>query len=192
MDGAGKTTLQRGLAEALRAEGRAVLETKEPTEGPLGRRIRAIAAAGRGEVSAEEELALFHEDRRQHVAERVRPALARGEVVIQDRSYFSTIAYQGQRGLDRARIRTESEAIAPRPDLLLILDLPPEEALARIRRGRSAADDFEGLASLTAVREVFLGFTEAVVLDARRPADALQAAARAALAAVETRRARED
>ncbi len=177
IDGSGKSTLAGGLGEALEARGFRVFRTREPTDGPLGRRIRALAAASRSAVSPEEEFQLFHEDRRAHVTEVVRPALARGEIVIQDRSYFSTVAYQGQRGLDRTRLLLESEAIAPRPDLLLVVDLPVNEALARINARRRSSDDFESEATLEEVRRAFLAFEGAIVLDGRRsPDEVLQAA----------------
>lgn len=183
IDGGGKTTLQHGLADWLRSEGREVVTTKEPTDGPIGRRIRAVAAKGRGTLTAEEELALFHEDRRIHVAEVVRPALGRGAVVVQDRSYFSTVAYQGQRGLDRAELLRASTAIAPVPDLLLVVDLPASSALERILARGGATDDFERLESLEALREVFVGFAGAVILDgAGAPEDVLASAKTAAAA----------
>jgi dTMP kinase len=95
IDGAGKTTLRAGLAAALRSEGHEVVETKEPTDGPLGQEIRRLARVGRDTVTPEAELELFLRDRAQHVAELVLPALARHAVVLQDRSYYSTVAYQG-------------------------------------------------------------------------------------------------
>ncbi len=190
VDGGGKSTLARGLARALRARGLTVVETKEPTDGPLGQQIRALARGARETISAEEELALFLEDRRRHVADVVRPALARGEVVVQDRSYFSTVAYQGERGLDRARLMAESEAIAPRPDVLLVIDLPADVALARIRAARGdGADDFERLEALARIREVFLGFGEGRVLDGTAPAEAVLAAALAEVGAALRERA---
>ncbi|MFO0725265.1 MAG: dTMP kinase [Myxococcota bacterium] len=170
IDGAGKTTLRDGLARRAQALGHEVVCTKEPTDGPLGQQIRALARAGRESVSPEEELRLFHEDRQQHVETLVLPALARGAVVLQDRSYFSTVAYQGERGLDRARLRALEESIAPVPDLLLVLDLPAEVSLARVAK-RGASDDFESLASLRRVREVFLGFEGKHVIDATQGPD---------------------
>src|SRR5205807_401534 len=113
-----KTTLARGIARELRAKGFEVVETKEPTDGPIGKQIRRIAEAGRSAITAEEEFALFHEDRKQHVAEVVRPAIDAGKTVVQDRSYFSTVVYQGDRGLDRERLLRLSESIAPTPDVL--------------------------------------------------------------------------
>ncbi|MBI4821516.1 MAG: dTMP kinase [Deltaproteobacteria bacterium] len=159
IDGAGKTTLIRSVAAALREHGREVVVTKEPTDGPLGRKIRELAATGRGTVTPEEELALFHEDRRIHVAEVVRPALAAGHTVLQDRSYFSTLAYQGDRGLDPGRILEESLRVAEEPDVLFVVDVPAEVALERIRRTRGAdRDDFEALDSLRRVSKVFRAF----------------------------------
>lgn len=166
IDGSGKSTLAGRLADALRAAGRTVVETREPTSGPFGRRIREIAASGRDGVTAEEELELFMKDRAEHVAEIVRPALARGDVVVQDRSYFSTVAYQGERGLDREALLADNQKIAPAPDVLLVVDVPAETAAARIREGRGFTDDFEAVDSLRRIREVFLGFEGAQVVDA--------------------------
>ncbi|MBK8011469.1 MAG: dTMP kinase [Deltaproteobacteria bacterium] len=170
IDGSGKSTLARALAGALNARGWPdVVVTREPTDGPFGREIRAIAARGRANVTKEHEYRLFQDDRRAHVEAVVRPALARGAVVIQDRSYFSTLVYQGERGLDPAVMRTESEQIAPRPDLLFVIDVPVEVAMARIRSTRAATDDFERQESLTRVRRRFLGFEEAHIVDGTRP-----------------------
>jgi dTMP kinase len=166
IDGSGKTTLGRGIAASLSARGFEVVETKEPTDGPIGQQIRALAERGRSAVSPEEEFRLFHEDRRAHVASLVKPALDAGKVVVQDRSYFSTIVYQGDRGLDRARLLSMSEAIAPKPDVLFVVDVPAEVAVARIRRARpTVKDDFETLETLTRIRQVFLDLPGATVID---------------------------
>lgn len=180
IDGAGKSTLIRGLAEALRARGGEVVTTKEPTDGPIGQQIRTLARLGRDAVTPEEELELFLLDRARHVADVVLPALARGAVVLQDRSYFSTVAYQGGRGIDRDTILARSRAVAPAPHLLLILDLPAEVSVARVA-GRGTADDFEGLEQLRRVREVFRSFPEGVCLDATRAPQELCAQALAVL-----------
>ena len=178
IDGSGKSTLARGLCRSIREGGREVVSTREPTDGPIGRRIRALASSGRESVSPEEEFELFHEDRKTHVDLVVRPALARGSVVVQDRSYFSTVAYQGQRGLDREELLRKSRAIAPEPDILLIVDLPVDVALKRIRKGRDqGADGFETRATLESVRRQFLAFPGATVLDgAQTPEDVLRCA----------------
>jgi dTMP kinase len=155
IDGAGKSTQVRRLAETLRHEGRTVVESREPTDGPWGRKIRASAAAGR--MSLDDELHAFVEDRKEHVAAVIGPALARGEIVLLDRYYFSTIAYQGARGGDVDAIRRMNEAMAPRPDLVLLIDFSPAEGLRRIRESRGGVpDDFERLDQLEAIRAIFL------------------------------------
>ena len=131
VDGAGKTTQAMGLAAILARFGRRVLCTREPTSGPAGRRLRDYLAGSRRHLTAVEELALFQADRREHVEKTIRPALARGWVVITDRYYYSSAAYQGALGLDPEAILAESEAFAPRPDLVVIFTLPLPLALAR-------------------------------------------------------------
>lgn len=177
IDGAGKSTQVRRLAEALRAEGRAVTVSREPTDGPWGRKIRASAAAQR--MSLDDELHAFIEDRKEHVATVIRPALERGDVVLLDRYYFSTIAYQGARGGDVAAIRAANEAIAPKPDLVLLIDFDPAAALDRIRGARGdVPDQFEKLDQLQAIRTIFLDQEAAEptlfhVVDGGRDSDAV-------------------
>ena len=124
LDGSGKSTQLERQAARLRAAGHDVVATREPTPGPNGRRIRELAAAGE-RAPAPDELALFVADRREHVAEVIAPALARGALVLTDRYFLSTVAYQGARGLDPERLLRESEAEFPLPDLALLFDLDP-------------------------------------------------------------------
>lgn len=143
IDGAGKSTQLGRLAAALRAAGRAVVETREPTGGPFGRRIRAMARSGE-RVAPEEELRWFVEDRREHVAAVIRPALADGVIVLTDRYFLSTVAYQGARGLDPRRLLVDAEAAFPLPDLALLLEMDPAGGLARVAgRGGAAEPAFE-------------------------------------------------
>jgi dTMP kinase len=183
IDGAGKTTQARRLTACLREAGYPVLYTSEPTGGPTGRRIRTLIAAGRGGLRPEEELDLFVQDRREHVAAVIRPALERHEVVLLDRYYFSTMAYQGALGLDPEAIRRLNEAFAPRPHLTFVLDLPPGAGLDRIRGSRPAAPDtFEREEYLERVRALFANLRGADILhlDATQPADAVAARIRTA------------
>lgn len=131
IDGSGKTTQARWLAEALRQKGYEVVLTREPSDGPLGRRLRRYLAASPRRLSSELELAWFLADRRDHVETIIRPALEQGKVVISDRYYYSSAAYQGARGLDPEAILRLNEAFAPRPDLVLLLEVPVAEALRR-------------------------------------------------------------
>jgi dTMP kinase len=154
IDGTGKSTQARRLAEWFQSQGRDVVASREPTDGPWGRQIRATAETGR--LSPEEELELFLKDRREHVEQLIAPALAAGKVVILDRYYFSTMAYQGSRGVDPAEIRRQNEAFAPVPDLLFILDLDVDTALSRIGGRGDTANEFEKHDSLAKCREVFM------------------------------------
>lgn len=157
IDGAGKSTQHARLARRLEAEGYRVVASREPTDGPHGRRIREIAQAGRQAMSAEEEVRLFLDDRREHVAQVIAPGLAAGQVVLLDRYYLSTIAYQGALGIDPGFIQQANESFAPPPDLALILMLPVAEALARIRAGRTGGLDvaFERADYLERVAAIF-------------------------------------
>jgi dTMP kinase len=131
VDGAGKTTQALSLAATLARIGRRVLFTQEPTFGPAGRRLRDYLAGKKRHLTAQEELDLFQTDRREHVAETIRPALLRGWIVITDRYYYSSAAYQGALGIDPQAILAASEAFVPRPDLVVIFGLPLPVALAR-------------------------------------------------------------
>jgi len=154
IDGTGKSTQVKLLGEWFEKHGRTVVLSREPTDGPWGRKLRESGDSGR--LSPADELEYFLNDRRQHVEEIIRPSLAAGKVVILDRYYFSTMAYQGARGLDPAEIRRRNEAFAPVPDHLFILDLDVDTALARIGSRGDTANEFEQRESLEACRRVFL------------------------------------
>jgi dTMP kinase len=154
IDGTGKTTVARRVASYFSSLGREVVVSHEPTNGPWGRKLRESAAKGR--MSAEEELDCLLQDRRSHVDELIRPALQEGKVVILDRYYFSTMAYQGTRGIDPGTIRQMNEEFAPIPDHLMILDLDVDEALLRIGGRGDTANHFERRDSLQLCREFFL------------------------------------
>ena len=177
-DGAGKSTLQRGLAAHLAAQGITIVQSREPTNGPHGTALRQAALVKR--LAPEQELALLLKDRRAHIEDVIAPALARGEWVILDRYYFSTIAYQGAAGLDLAMLQAVNEAFAPPPDVLLLLDLPVAESLKRIKTRGEQSDEFERPNTLKRVREIFLTFASlpyAAVLDACKAPEALLVAA---------------
>jgi dTMP kinase len=133
IDGTGKTTQALSLAATLARMGRGVLFTQEPTFGPAGRRLLDYLAGAERHLTAAEELDLFQADRREHVAGTIQPALRHSWLVITDRYYYSSAAYQGALGLDPLTILAESESFAPRPDLVVIFTLPLDVALARRR-----------------------------------------------------------
>jgi dTMP kinase len=172
IDGAGKTTQVRLLAEALRRLRQHVITSKEPTDGPWGRKIRESAAAGR--LSLEDELEAFVNDRIDHVRTVIRPALDAGEIVILDRYFYSTIAYQGSRGRDIADLKATMEGIAPIPEIVFLLDVTPEEGIRRISESRNEQpNEFEKIETLTRVREAFHAIREPriVTIDGSRPVE---------------------
>jgi len=174
-DGSGKSTQLPRLAARLEAEGRRVVSTREPYDCPAGRAIRSMARSGR-RVAPEQELAWFFEQRRAHVREVVRPALARGEVVLSDRYFISTAAYQGARGLDAAAILAASEAEFPVPDLVLWLDLPVAAGLERASaRGEPHEPAFEERSFLGRVRSTMASLARDYIvrIDASGDSDAV-------------------
>lgn len=174
IDGTGKSTQVRLLAEWFRSQGREVITSREPTDGHWGKLARN---SGNVRLSAEEELELFLKDRAEHVEQLIQPSLDAGKVVILDRYYFSTMAYQGCRGFDPADIRRRNEAFAPLPDFLFILDLDVDAALARIGARGDIANEFEKRENLLRCREIFMtlkGEPFVHVIDTSRTPDEVQ------------------
>jgi dTMP kinase len=187
-EGAGKSTLIRGLAQRFEATGREVVTTREPggTEGAEA--IRALLVTGAGDRwTPLSELCLFYAARQDHLERLIRPALARGAIVLCDRFADSTRAYQGQAGgAGSEAVETLDRLIVneTQPDLTLILDLDPQIGLARAAARRGDEDRFEGkaLAFHTSLRGAYLALAQQFssrceILDAERaPSDLLEAA----------------
>ncbi len=160
-EGAGKSTNREYLAERLRAAGIDVVLTREPGGTPLAERIRELLLAPSDEaMCADTELLLVFAARAQHLAEVIRPALARGAVVLCDRFTDATYAYQGGgRGLSPERIAVLEQFVQNglQPDLTLVFDLPVEVGLARASaRGRLDRFEQEGRVFFDAVRSTYL------------------------------------
>jgi len=138
-DGSGKTTQARLLAEWLGEQGYEVVLTREPGGTDIGDQIRVVLHDPRNTaMDARTEILLYSASRAQHVAERIRPALAAGKIVISDRYADSTLAYQGYgRGLDLETLQrvTTFATGGLKPDLTLYLDVPPEAGLQRRQLG---------------------------------------------------------
>ncbi|MBD8149882.1 dTMP kinase [Pseudomonas fluorescens] len=185
-EGAGKSTNRDYLAERLRAAGIEVVLTREPGGTPLAERIREVLLTpGEEPMNPDTELLLVFAARAQHLAEVIRPALARGAVVICDRFTDSTYAYQGGgRGLCQERIAALETFVQGdlRPDLTLLFDLPVEVGMARASaRGRLDRFELEGQAFFDAVRTAFLERARAEparyhLLDAAQPLAQVQQA----------------
>jgi dTMP kinase len=153
IDGAGKTTQVRLLSERLQLAGMDVVSSKEPTDGPWGARVRQSAITGR--LPLEDETHAFLEDRKEHVRDLVAPALEAGKVVILDRYFYSTIAYQGARGQDVQDL-IERTAQFPRPDITFLIDIDPAVAVSRIANGRGETpNQFERAEYLAEARKIF-------------------------------------
>lgn len=173
-EGAGKSTQIRRLAAALEAGGRTVVVTREPGGTPLAEAIRALILGPGASGDALTQALLFAAARREHIRVLIEPALAAGAIVLCDRFADSTRAYQGGRLPAPALDATISLATGDlAPDLTLLLDLPPEEGLARARGRGGDADTFEraDLAFHADVRARFLALAKAepdriVVIDA--------------------------
>lgn len=164
-DGSGKTTQSRRLADWL-ARSREVVFTREPGGTPLGAEIRQLLLHTGGDIHDRAEALLYAADRAQHIATFVRPALARGAIVLQDRYLDSSVAYQGEgRELEPDDIRRLSlwAAEGLMPNLTVLLDVPPAEGRMRLAardarpdRLESAGDDFH-----ERVRAAYLRLAEA-------------------------------
>ena len=153
IDGCGKSTQSKLLLEKLEGEGEKVIILKEPTKRPHGQKLWDMLH-GKRKATNEEILELFVLDRKQHVEEKIEPALDSGAVVLMDRYYYSSMAYQVAGGIDVEEIREKHE-FAPKPDVVLIFDLPVSVALERVK-GHSDADEFEKEEHLEKVREAYL------------------------------------
>ena len=147
VEGCGKTTQARMLAELLRRRGREVVETREPGGSPIGPSLRALLLSDGSELLPSTELLLYAAERSEHVGRVIRPALERGGWVVCDRYGDATRAYQAfGRRLPREAVE-QVHALATgglEPALTLFLRLPVEEALARARSRNSTSSSSEG------------------------------------------------
>jgi dTMP kinase len=181
IEGSGKSTLLSGLSDRLRSAGREIFVTREPGGTPVGDAIRALFLDRSVSIAPLTEALLVNAARAQHVADRIRPELAAGRIVLCDRFVDSTLAYQGYgRGLDLQVLRRLCDAATGglQPDLTLVLDLSVETSRERMgSRGRpvdrlEAEDD----GFHERIRRGFLELAQGpryCVLDATLPQEAL-------------------
>jgi dTMP kinase len=184
-DGVGKSTQAALLEQWLGGCGRTVVRTREPGGTDAGVEIREIVLHHRGDIAPRAEALLYAADRAHHVATVVRPALERGDVVLQDRYIDSSVAYQGAgRVLDADQVRELSlwatEGLLP--DLTILLDLDETSARARLDSSRTRYDRLEAERSdfHARVRAAYLALAEAeperfLVVDASQPVDDIAA-----------------
>ena len=154
IDGTGKSTQMSLLATAMKKKGLAVIETREPTDGKFGRKIRELYT-NRSDATPEQELELFLADRQEHVDQVLTPGLRQGKIILCDRYFLSTAAYQGAIGFSPAEI-IEKNSFAPSPDLALLFYVPPKIGIERITTGRGdTLNDFEEETTLQKVAAIF-------------------------------------
>ena len=179
IDGSGKTCACEELVKRLQSVGYDVVHLREPThESQWGKEIRARSPAG--ELTPEEELDLYTKDREWHIANRIQPALEEGKVVLMDRYFFASGAYQSTvldlHWSEILRINRE-EISSPEPDIVFILDVPAEIGLERATRRTGRANlQFELIDRLVKVRKNYLEMIENdgakfELIDAKNPLD---------------------
>jgi len=193
-EGAGKSTALQLVRDWLKERGRRTLLTREPGGTPAAEKIRKLLLDPQtGDIDPVTELLLMFAARRENVVDRIQPALADGVDVICDRFTDASFAYQGAgRGLGSAPVELVAGLVHPElePDLVLVLDVPVETGLERIKCRQGGPDRFEGgrKAFLERVRQAYLDRARAnperyVVIDADRALDQVSAEIRATLAA---------
>lgn len=187
-DGSGKSTQSTLLVDWLRSDGRTVLTTREPGGTELGDELREIVLHRRGHIAPRAEALIYAADRAHHVATVVRPAIERGDIVVQDRYLDSSVAYQGVgRGLGADEVRNVSlwatEGLLP--DLTVLLDLDVELGRNRLDAARTRFDRLESeeQAFHATVREAYLQIAAAepsrfLVVDGAGSTDSIAAEVR--------------
>lgn len=185
IDGSGKSTQARILAEALRADGRDVVLTREPGGSPGAEEIRRLVLEGEPDRwSAETEILLFTAARRDHLERLIEPSLKAGKIVISDRFADSTRMYQGLSRGDLRKVVDKLHAlmIGREPDLTFIIDMEPEVGLARARGRNGTEERFEdfGADLQRRMRTGFLALAREFpgrcrVIDGNRPSETVAA-----------------
>jgi dTMP kinase len=168
IDGCGKSTHARLLTEWLKKRRHEVLLTAEPTEGRIGRFIREVLS-GREVVDPKTLALLFTADRYEHLQNVVEPALRGGKLVVSERYYHSTIAYQNAQGVDWNWL-FDLNRHARKPDLTILLDVKPKKGVSRTRTN----EIFEEVEFLQRVRDNYLKFPDVVKVDTSRPVQEVQ------------------
>jgi dTMP kinase len=156
LDGSGKTTHAYRLVQNLQKRGFDAVYTTEPSEGEIGKFIRASVLQGKKRVPRVVEALLFAVDRVEHLEKDVKPALKEGKIVVSDRCVYSSLAYQGAAGLDLEWIEEINRFALP-SDLAIYIDVPPEVVVKRIRRKKSV---MERLETQRRVKQVYMKFVD--------------------------------
>lgn len=167
-DGTGKSTHARLLSEHLLARGYNTVVTEEPTKGEIGGFIRSVLS-GKKKVSPEALALLFTADRAEHIENVIKPAIESGKIVITDRYYYSTVAYQSVQGLSQKWL-SEINSFAIEPDIVIALEIESKEALSRMNR--ETKEVFEYLDFQEKVQKELLGMAKAAGKGLSKPGKA--------------------
>ena len=161
IDGSGKSTQAHMLFSWMKENGVPVILTAEPSDGPIGRKIRALKTR----PSPEKEAELFTQDRFDHLERTILPALKSWNTVICDRYVHSSVAYQGARGIDVQEIVDQNNRFAIKPDSVFLLEVPVDMALSRIALGRgSEFSAFEGREQLEKVASIYGSLEDPIIV----------------------------
>ncbi len=172
IDGSGKSTQAKLLYDWLIKEGYKAVLLREPTNGKYGRILREKLKSGK--LPPDEAYRLFLLDRIEDVRTNIIPALKKGYVVVIDRYFISTIAYQGASGIPIDKIISDHKKYGvPIPDIVFVLDIPADEAINRLKRLKRNFDSFEKKDFLEKVRKIYLNVgryipTLVIIVDATR------------------------
>jgi dTMP kinase len=156
VDGCGKTTQARLLVKNLKRRGFRAVYTTEPSVGKVGKLIRSFVLAREERVPVALEALLFAADRVDHVKSEVESLLKQGKIVVCDRYVYSSLAYQGAAGLDTDWIDCINR-FALKPDVALLLDVPPEVVVSRLKTKKSV---MENMTNLKKVRDLYMRLAE--------------------------------
>jgi dTMP kinase len=157
IDGSGKTTQAQILLDHLLESGYEAVNFREPSLGKWGRKIKEKAAQA-DSLTPRDEFELFQKDRKENVEKNLTPALRKKKIVVLDRYYFSTIAYQGAKGINPQMIKEANEKFAVPPDLVFIFDIQADKGLERIEDRKNKDRLFEREDYLIKVQKIFKSF----------------------------------
>ena len=163
IDGSGKSTYGMTLANELNNLNIKSIYTFEPTHAYFGSKLRESMLSQ--DLKPEEELSLFIADRKEHIQHMIKPAINDGHIIVLDRYMYSSIAYQGAKGIDKDYIYNLHKDFIIEPDLVFIFHLPIETALNRIMEKRGFVDRFENKQYLEKVDEIFYSFNAPYIHD---------------------------
>ena len=176
IDGAGTTTQTRLLVDWMNASGRPAHPTREPSDGPVGRLLREILAGGHAPVAGATMALLFAADRMDHLSREIEPALARGQHVVSDRYYHSSLAYQAEEA-DRDFVAAINVR-ARKPDLTVLLRVDAQRAAERRHAAGRTTERYDDLALQERIAQNYDRIGGMTIIDGEKSVESVQEALR--------------